>query len=58
MYVDEPLPGGLCPECKRPTEKVREENYYFKLSEFQDRLAASFTKRSRISFSRKRAAMK
>jgi methionyl-tRNA synthetase len=38
MYVDEPLPGGLCPECKRPTEKVREENYYFKLSEFQDRL--------------------
>jgi methionyl-tRNA synthetase len=38
MYVDEPLPGGLCPECKRPTERVREENYYFKLSAFQDRL--------------------
>ena len=38
MYVDEPLPGNLCPECKRPTEKIREENYYFKLSEFQDRL--------------------
>ncbi len=38
MYVDEPLPGGLCPECQRPTEKVREENYYFKLSAFQERL--------------------
>lgn len=38
MYVDEPLPGGFCPECKRPTERIREENYYFKLSEFQDRL--------------------
>ena len=38
MYVDEPLPGGLCPECKRPTENIREENYYFKLSAFQDRL--------------------
>jgi len=38
LYVDEPLPGGLCPDCKRPTELVREENYYFKLSEFQDRL--------------------
>ncbi|MGA8100584.1 MAG: methionine--tRNA ligase [Candidatus Acidiferrales bacterium] len=38
MYVDEPLPGGLCPECKRVTELVREENYYFKLSAFQDRL--------------------
>jgi methionyl-tRNA synthetase len=38
MYVDEPLPGGLCPECKRVTELVREENYYFKLSAFRDRL--------------------
>jgi methionyl-tRNA synthetase len=38
MYVDEPLPGGLCPECKRPTERIREENYYFKLSAFQDKL--------------------
>ncbi len=38
MYVDEPLPGGFCPECKRPTEKITEENYYFKLSAFQDRL--------------------
>ncbi|HEV2617134.1 MAG TPA: methionine--tRNA ligase [Candidatus Acidoferrales bacterium] len=38
MYVDEPLPGNLCPECKRPTERVREENYFFKLSAFQERL--------------------
>jgi methionyl-tRNA synthetase len=38
MYVDEPLPGNLCPECKRPTERVREENYFFKLGEFQQKL--------------------
>ena len=44
MYVDEPLPGGLCPECKRPTERVREENYYFKLSAFQDRLLELYEK--------------
>jgi methionyl-tRNA synthetase len=44
MYVDEPLPGGLCPECKRPTELVREENYYFKLSDFQDRLIELYEK--------------
>ncbi len=44
MYVDEPLPGGLCPECKRPTELVREENYYFKLSAFQDRLLELYEK--------------
>jgi len=44
MYVDEPLEGGLCPECKRPTERVTEENYYFKLSAFQDRLLELYEK--------------
>ncbi|MFY9530497.1 MAG: methionine--tRNA ligase [Candidatus Acidiferrales bacterium] len=44
MYVDEPLPGGLCSECKRPTERIREENYYFKLSAFQDRLLDLYAK--------------
>jgi methionyl-tRNA synthetase len=44
MYVDEPLEGGLCPECKRPTERIREENYFFKLSVFQDRLLELYEK--------------
>jgi methionyl-tRNA synthetase len=44
MYVDEPLPGGLCPECKRPTERIREENYFFKLAAFQDRLLEYYDK--------------
>jgi methionyl-tRNA synthetase len=44
MYVDEPLAGNLCPECKRPTELVREENYFFKLSEFQQRLLEHYEK--------------
>jgi methionyl-tRNA synthetase len=44
MYVDEPLPGNLCPECHRPTELVREENYYFKLSVFQERLIELYEK--------------
>ena len=35
MYVEEPLPGGLCPECKRPLEVVKEENYFFQLSKFE-----------------------
>jgi methionyl-tRNA synthetase len=38
MYVDEPGPDGACPECGRATERIREENYYFKLSAFQERL--------------------
>ena len=27
--------GGLCPDCKRPCEKLDETNYFFKTSEYQ-----------------------
>ncbi|TAN60207.1 methionine--tRNA ligase, partial [bacterium] len=27
---------GLCPDCKRSVERIREENYFFKLSRYQD----------------------
>ena len=37
LYVDAP-PGSPCPDCGRPTEAVREENYFFKLSAFERRL--------------------
>ena len=36
------LDGNLCPECKRPVEWVTEENYFFKLSKYQDRLIKHF----------------
>jgi methionyl-tRNA synthetase len=35
---DELLPGGLCPDHLSPLEELEEENYFFKLSAFQDRL--------------------
>jgi methionyl-tRNA synthetase len=38
LYVSEVKPGDPCPDCGRPTETVTEENFYFKLSAFQDRL--------------------
>jgi methionyl-tRNA synthetase len=38
LYVDAVGPGAPCPECGRPTETVEEENYFFKLSAFQDKL--------------------
>ena len=37
MYVDVGS-GEPCPECGRITETVREENYFFKLSAFADKL--------------------
>ena len=29
---------GLCPDCKRPVEKLDEENYFFKISKYQQAL--------------------
>ncbi len=28
--------GNLCPDCGRPTELVREESYFFRMSKYQD----------------------
>ena len=43
LYVDAVGPGAPCPDCGRPTETVQEENYYFKLSAFQDKLIDLYT---------------
>ena len=43
LYVDVVGPGAPCPDCGRPTETVHEENYYFKLSLFQDKLIQLYT---------------
>jgi methionyl-tRNA synthetase len=37
-YEDDPTPEGNCRQCGRALEKIREENYYFKLSAFEERL--------------------
>jgi methionyl-tRNA synthetase len=37
-YVNDAKPGDPCPDCGRPTETVVEENYYFRLSEYTERL--------------------
>jgi len=36
--ADELLPGGLCPDHRIPLEELEEENYFFKLSAFQQPL--------------------
>ena len=39
LYVGEGAePGTPCPECGRPTETVSEQNYFFKLSAFEEKL--------------------
>ncbi len=38
LYANEAKPGDPCPICGRITETVTEENYFFKLSAFTDKL--------------------
>jgi len=38
LYVDSAGPGEPCPVCGNPTETVSEDNYFFKLSAFEDKL--------------------
>jgi methionyl-tRNA synthetase len=45
LYVDAVGPGAPCPLCERPTETVHEENYYFKLSAFQEQLIKLYTEK-------------
>ncbi len=38
FWMEKDLAEGNCPECGRPVEKIHEENYFFLMSEYQDRL--------------------
>ncbi len=38
LYINDAKPGDPCPDCGRITETVTEENYFFKLSAFQEKL--------------------
>jgi len=44
LYVNEAKPGDPCPDCGRPTETITEENFFFKLSAFQDWLLELYEK--------------
>ncbi len=38
FYKEQELEGGLCPEHKKPLELIEEENYFFRLSQYEDKL--------------------
>lgn len=40
LLLESQLVEGNCPDCGRPVEKVRESNYFFRLSKFQKSLLA------------------
>jgi len=36
FWLESQVIDGLCPDCKRPVERIVETNYFFKLSKYQD----------------------
>jgi len=38
FWTEKNVENGLCPDCKRPVEKLSEHNYFFKMGQYQDRL--------------------
>ena len=37
-WIESELVANTCPECHRPVERLREKNYFFKLSQYKDRV--------------------
>ena len=38
FWTEKDVEGGLCPDCRRPVEKLSESNYFFRMSQFQNQL--------------------
>jgi len=38
FWTETNLIDGNCPDCGRPTEKLKEESYFFRMSKYQDQL--------------------
>lgn len=38
------LPGNLCPTCNRPTQRLQEASYFFRMSKYQDQLLEHIAK--------------
>jgi len=41
-FLESDLKEGNCPDCGRPVERVSEENYFFKLTSYRDKLLEYF----------------
>ena len=44
FWTEKDLVGGNCPDCNRPVEQIREDNYFFLMSKYYDRLVAYIEK--------------
>ncbi len=40
FWTEKDVVDGLCPDCKRPIERLSEHNYFFRMGQYQERLIA------------------
>jgi methionyl-tRNA synthetase len=38
FWTEKDVVEGVCPDCKRPVERLSESNYFFKMSQYKERL--------------------
>lgn len=38
FWTEKDVENGLCPDCKRPVERLSEQNYFFRMGQYQSRL--------------------
>ena len=46
FWTDGQLVDNKCPDCNRSVERLKEENYFFRLSKYRDRIIEHFEKHS------------
>jgi len=48
FWTEKDVADGVCPDCKRPVEKLSEHNYFFKMGQYQDQLIDHIKKHDRF----------
>ena len=48
FWTEKDVVDGVCPDCKRPVEKLSEHNYFFKMGQYQDQLIDHIKKHDRF----------
>jgi methionyl-tRNA synthetase len=43
FWTEKEINEGMCPDCGRPVERISEDNYFFLMSKYQDRLIRHIT---------------
>ena len=52
FWTEKDVADGLCPDCKRPIERLSEHNYFFKMGQYQERLIDHIPEQRRLSSAR------